>query len=97
MDGDPRALQETLDDLLRQAAEVSVAFDHANGTIHGRRARLKVRATALCDDDRLVGHLKPVTATPSSAVPNRQSRATKPEKADVPPKRRVGRKAAMTA
>jgi len=35
MDGDPGALQKKLDDLLRQAAEVSVALDRANGTIQG--------------------------------------------------------------
>jgi len=35
MDGDPTRLRRKLDDLLREAAEVSVALDRANGTIQG--------------------------------------------------------------
>lgn len=35
MDGDPAGLRKKLDDLLREAAEVSVALDRANGTIKG--------------------------------------------------------------
>lgn len=35
MDGDPSRLRRKLDDLLREAAEVSVALDRANGTIKG--------------------------------------------------------------
>lgn len=35
MDGDPTRLRKKLDDLLREAAEVSVALDRANGTIRG--------------------------------------------------------------
>jgi hypothetical protein len=35
MDGDPRVLRKKLDDLLREAAEVSVALDRADCTIRG--------------------------------------------------------------
>jgi uncharacterized protein with PIN domain len=35
MDGTPPTLKEKLDQLLREAAEVSVAMDRANGTIVG--------------------------------------------------------------
>lgn len=35
MDGDAAGLQRKLEDLLREAAEVSVALDRANGTIQG--------------------------------------------------------------
>lgn len=35
MDGDALRLQKKFDDLLREAAEVSVALDRANGTIQG--------------------------------------------------------------
>lgn len=35
MDGDPKVLRKKLDDLLRQAAEVSVALDRAEGVICG--------------------------------------------------------------
>jgi hypothetical protein len=35
MDGDALRLRKKLDDLLREAAEVSVALDGANGTIRG--------------------------------------------------------------
>jgi len=35
MDGEARALQKKLNDFLRQAAEVAVALDRANGTIRG--------------------------------------------------------------
>lgn len=35
MDGDPARLRKKLDDLLREAAEVSVALDRADGTIQG--------------------------------------------------------------
>jgi uncharacterized protein with PIN domain len=35
MDGDALRLRKELDDLLRKAAEVSVALDRANGTIRG--------------------------------------------------------------
>ncbi len=35
MDGDGERLRKKLDDLLREAAEVSVALDRANGTIQG--------------------------------------------------------------
>jgi uncharacterized protein with PIN domain len=35
MDGDASRLRKKLDDLLREAAEVSVALDRANGTIRG--------------------------------------------------------------
>lgn len=35
MDGDPARLRKRLDDLLKEAAEVSVALDRANGTIQG--------------------------------------------------------------
>lgn len=35
MDGDASGLRKKLDDLLKQAAEVSVALDRANGTIQG--------------------------------------------------------------
>lgn len=35
MDGDASRLRKKLDDLLREAAEVSVALDRANGTIQG--------------------------------------------------------------
>lgn len=35
MDGTAATLKENLDHLLRQAAEVSVALDQANGTIVG--------------------------------------------------------------
>ena len=35
MDGDGAGLQKKLEDLLREAAEVSVALDRANGTIQG--------------------------------------------------------------
>jgi hypothetical protein len=35
MDGDASRLQKKLDDLLREAAEVSVALDGAKGTIQG--------------------------------------------------------------
>jgi hypothetical protein len=35
MDGDALRLREKLDDLLREAAEVSVALDRANGTTQG--------------------------------------------------------------
>jgi hypothetical protein len=35
MDGDASRLQKKLEDLLREAAEVSVALDRANGTIQG--------------------------------------------------------------
>lgn len=35
MDGDTSRLRKKLEDLLREAAEVSVALDRANGTIQG--------------------------------------------------------------
>jgi hypothetical protein len=35
MEGEPVRLEEKLEDLLREAAEVSVALDRANGTIRG--------------------------------------------------------------
>jgi hypothetical protein len=35
MDGDAAGLQKKLEDLFREAAEVSVALDRANGTIQG--------------------------------------------------------------
>lgn len=35
MDGDPSRLRKKLEDLLREAAEVSVALDRADGTIQG--------------------------------------------------------------
>lgn len=35
MDGDASRLRKKLDDLLREAAEVSVALDRSNGTIQG--------------------------------------------------------------
>lgn len=35
MDGEASRLRKKLDDLLREAAEVSVALDRANGTIRG--------------------------------------------------------------
>jgi len=35
MDGEPLRLKKKLEDLLREAAEVSVALDRANGTIRG--------------------------------------------------------------
>jgi hypothetical protein len=35
MEGDPTRLRKELDDLLREAAEVSVALDRADGTIQG--------------------------------------------------------------
>lgn len=35
MEGDPTGLRKKLDDLLREAAEASVALDRANGTIQG--------------------------------------------------------------
>ncbi len=35
MDGDSTGLQKRLEDLLKEAAEVSVALDRANGTIRG--------------------------------------------------------------
>ena len=35
MDGEGERLRKKLDDLLREAAEVSVALDRANGTIQG--------------------------------------------------------------
>jgi hypothetical protein len=35
MDGDPVRLRKRLEELLLEAAEVSVALDRANGTIRG--------------------------------------------------------------
>lgn len=35
MDGDHAGLRKKLDDLLREAAEISVALDHKDGTIKG--------------------------------------------------------------